>query len=279
MGAVCVLWRFVSLGGKLDRAKERHNGSQDARGTLAKNSPWGCRSCTTLPRSPLVPNSSSRGSYLRLDRSEPAWRILPPARLPSPEQSFSVAFHSAVDHSFLLHSGQHFIELDRGKTGGIIGHSVRDEQFAVVEQRTARIGNVWHISFPFAQDWFQQGFTQAANHFGRIVKIEQESADRVFSHRADAVAQHQPASLRLNRRPAVPNLNHFPRECRLQKDFRLIPEMDIVGEHEVDVLRVLPGQHCIQSIHLLREKGHPFVLNRRTVQSSKSKKKEVGCLQ
>jgi len=79
-----------------------------------------------------------------------SFRILSPARSPGQEQSFSVAFHNAVDRGFLLHSGQHFIELDRGETGGVIGHSVRDEQLAVVEQRTTRIGNVGHIPFPFA---------------------------------------------------------------------------------------------------------------------------------
>ncbi len=88
-------------------------------------------------------------------------------------------------------------------------------------------------------------------------------------------AQHQPARLSLDRRPAVSDLNQFPRKHRLEKNLRLIPEVNIVGEHKVDVLRVLPGQHCIQAINLLREDGHPFVLNRRTIQGDKSKKKEV----
>ena len=57
---------------------------------------------------------------------------------------------SARSVIFLLHGGQHFIQRDTGETGGIVGHPVRDEQVIVVEQRTTRIDNVWHVPFPFA---------------------------------------------------------------------------------------------------------------------------------
>jgi hypothetical protein len=42
-----------------------------------------------------------------------------------------------VRAAFLLHRGQHFIELDSNETGGIIRHPIWDEQLTVVEQRTA----------------------------------------------------------------------------------------------------------------------------------------------
>src|ERR1039458_778850 len=53
----------------------------------------------------------------------------------------------------------------------------------------------------------------------------------------------------------------------------------MVREHEIDVLRVLPGQHGIGAIDLPGEKRHPFVLDRWTIQSHELKNKEVRRLQ
>src|ERR1039457_1343526 len=53
----------------------------------------------------------------------------------------------------------------------------------------------------------------------------------------------------------------------------------MVREHEINVLRVLPGQHGIGAIDLPGEQSHPFVLDRWTIQSHELKKKEVVRLQ
>src|ERR1035437_5734404 len=53
----------------------------------------------------------------------------------------------------------------------------------------------------------------------------------------------------------------------------------MVREHEINILRVLPGQHGIGAIDLPGEKSHPFVLDRWTIQSHELKEKEVGRLQ
>ena len=68
---------------------------------------------------------------------------------------------------------------------------------------------------------------------------------RVLPHRADAMAEHQPAGIGFDRRSAIADLNQFPREGRLEEQAAFIPEVDVVGEHQVDVLVVLAGEHGI----------------------------------
>jgi hypothetical protein len=58
----------------------------------------------------------------------------------------------------------------------------------------------------------------------------------LFAHRPNAVTEDQPAGLGFNRGAAIPYLDEFPGEGRLEKDFLGIPEVDMVGEHEIDVL-------------------------------------------
>jgi hypothetical protein len=43
---------------------------------------------------------------------------------------------------------------------------------------------------------------------------------------ADTVAEDQPARFGLNRGPAVPKLDQFPREHRLKEHLAFIPEVD-----------------------------------------------------
>src|ERR1019366_5205810 len=97
--------------------------------------------------------------------------------------------------------------------------------------------------------------------------------------RTNAVGEDQPARLGFDRRSTVADLNQFPWKNRFEKNFGLIPETNMVREHEINILRVLPGQHGIGAIDLPGEKSHPFVLDRWTVQSHELKKKEVGRLQ
>ena len=111
-----------------------------------------------------------------------------------------------------------------------------------------------------------------------IVAIEQERADAVLSHGADTVAEDQPAGIGLDGGSAVPKLDQFPGERRFEEHLALIPEVDVVGKHQVDVLVVLAGEHGIEAVDLPGEQGHAFVLGGRTVQGDEPKEEEVGGL-
>src|SRR6266849_754053 len=50
---------------------------------------------------------------------------------------------------FVIHGSQHLIEWDGRESGGVIGHTIRNDQFAVVEESAARINDVGHVAFPF----------------------------------------------------------------------------------------------------------------------------------
>ena len=101
---------------------------------------------------------------------------------------------------------------------------------------------------------------------------------RVLSHRADTVAEDQPSGIGLDRRSAVPDLDQFPRKSGLEEHLALIPEMDVVGKHQVDVLVVLAGEHGIEAADLPGEDRHAFVFGGRAIQGNESKVEEVGSL-
>src|SRR3954454_20072738 len=57
-----------------------------------------------------------------------------------------------------------------------------------------------------------------------------------------------------------------------------MPEMDVIREHDVDVLVVLTREHGIPAIDFARENSHSFVLGGRAVQGDEPKQKEIGGL-
>ena len=121
-------------------------------------------------------------------------------------------FVMLFDDHFLVHGSQHFIEGNRSETGGVIGHAIGNDQFAVVEESATGINDVRHVAFTLPLVRFEQGFAEAADHFAGIIVIEEERADAVRSQGADTVAEDQPARFGLNGGPAVPKLDQFPRE-------------------------------------------------------------------
>src|SRR6516164_3777865 len=175
-----------------------------------------------------------------------------------------------------MHGRQDLSERDGSETSSVIGHSIRNDQFIVVDESATGINNIRHVTFAFALVGFDQGFPQSSDNLARIVAIKQERADAVLAHRANPVAQDQPAGVGLHGGPAVPKLNQFPRENRFKDQFAFIPEVDVVGKHDVDVLVVLAGEHGIEAVDFPREEGHTFVFGGRTIQSNESKKEEVG---
>ncbi len=111
------------------------------------------------------------------------------------------------DGDFLVHGSQHFSEGCRGETGGVIGHGIGNDQFAVVHESTAGINDIRNVPLTLALIRLEQGFTQAADHFAGIVAIKEECADAVRSQGADTMAEDQPACFSFNGGPAVPKLD------------------------------------------------------------------------
>src|SRR5579864_8927708 len=92
------------------------------------------------------------------------------------------------------------------------------------------------------------------------------------------MAEHQPARWGFNGGSTVPKLDQFPRKSRFEKQLVFIPEVDVVGKHQVDVLVVLSRQHRIPSVDFPGEKRHAFVLGRGTVQRNEPKAEEIRSL-
>ena len=147
-----------------------------------------------------------------------------------------------------------------------------------MEESATGINDVRHVAFTLPLIRFEQGFAEAADHFAGIVVIEEERADAVRSQGADTVAEDQPACFGLNGGPTVPKLDQLPGEHRFKEHLAFIPEVDVVGKHEVDVLVVLAREHGIEAVDFPGEDGHAFVLRGRTVQGDEPKEEEVRSL-
>src|SRR6266849_2053389 len=178
----------------------------------------------------------------------------------------------------LLHASQNLIEWNGSEARGVIGQAIRDDQLALVEESAASINDVGKISFPFVLIRLEQGLAKTADNLAGIIAIQQKRANAVLSHWADAMAEHQPACIGFNGGSTVPNLDQFPRKRRFKDHPALIPEVDVVGKHEVDVLIVLAGEHGIEAIDFPGEDGHAFVLGGRTIKGNESKEEEVRSL-
>src|ERR1019366_8599948 len=137
---------------------------------------------------------------------------------------------------FLIHGSQHLSEWDGCETRGVIGQTIGNDQFSVVEQSAAGINDIGHIAFTLVLVRLEQGFAEPSNHFGGILAIKEERAYTILSHRADTVTEDQPSGIGLDRRSAVPDLDQFPGKSRFEEHLALIPEVDVVGKHQGDVL-------------------------------------------
>src|SRR5882762_8728305 len=174
-----------------------------------------------------------------------------------------------------LHRLQQFVERDAGEARGRVAHGIGDDEFALMQNRAAGVNHVRHVAFALGFVRGKQRFAKAANYARGVVQVEQERAEAIFAHRADAMAQHQPAGFRFNGRTAVADLNEFPRLRRREQDSGVVPEMNVVGEHQQDVLVILAGQHCVTPVYFARKQRHAFVLHRGTVQSDKLEMNKV----
>src|SRR5688572_12833347 len=110
----------------------------------------------------------------------------------------------------LFHCGQHVAQRKRGEGGAVIGLGVGDDELSPVDQTAAGVNDVGHVAFALVFVGLDQRFAEAANDFGRIVQIQEECADAIFTHGAHAVAEDEPARLGLDGRAAIAHLNEFP---------------------------------------------------------------------
>jgi hypothetical protein len=77
--------------------------------------------------------------------------------------------------------------LHRGERCGVVGHPVGINPLAVLEQTAVKLSHVWDVAFALVFVVFNQRLGLAANNFGRVVTIEQESDDATLPHRLQAM--------------------------------------------------------------------------------------------
>src|SRR5205814_4283413 len=104
-------------------------------------------------------------------------------------------------------------------------------QLPPMQETATRINDVGDVTLALILIRLDQRLTQATDDSGGTISIKQECADAIFPHRPHAVAEHEPAGFRFDRGAAIPQLDEFPGELRLQDKPRGIPEMQVVREH------------------------------------------------
>ena len=52
--------------------------------------------------------------------------------------------------AFLVHGGQYFLKRHGSETGGVIGQTKGDDQFALVEESATCINDIGHVTFTLA---------------------------------------------------------------------------------------------------------------------------------
>src|ERR1022692_4971294 len=103
----------------------------------------------------------------------------------------------------LFHRGQDLVERERRERCGIVGYPIGNHELPAVHEATARVNDIGLVAVALVCIRFDQWFRQAANNLGRVVTIEQESADAVLSHGPHAVADYEPAGFGFDRRATI----------------------------------------------------------------------------
>ena len=68
-----------------------------------------------------------------------------------------------------------------------------------VAERAAGVDDVGDVAVPFVRQRSEQRLLGLADDDGRVVEVEEEGADGVGAHRADAVGEDEPALVELDR--------------------------------------------------------------------------------
>ena len=125
----------------------------------------------------------------------------------------------------------------------------------------------------------EQRLVEVTDHPARIVEIEQQRADRIGAERSDAVGDHQPARLGLERRPAVAELDQLPRAFGLLHQRCLTPLAHVVGVHHEVVDVVVAPERYVAAVDLAREQRHALVVRGAPGHRRHPERDEVGGLE
>lgn len=71
-----------------------------------------------------------------------------------------------------MHGGQDLSKRHSSKTSTVICHSIRDDQFILVDESSTSVNNIRHVAYTFALAGFDQGFPQSSDNFARIIAIK-----------------------------------------------------------------------------------------------------------
>ena len=85
---------------------------------------------------------------------------------------------------------KHFIQSHRGESRCVIGHGVRDDELALMDEATAGIDDIGDVAFALVLVGLDDRFA-GAGELRRIIAVEQKRADAVFAHGTHAVADDQ----------------------------------------------------------------------------------------
>ena len=105
----------------------------------------------------------------------------------------------------------------------------------------AGVDDVRHITVLLVGRRAEQWLAELANDPGRVFEIEKYGADVVGAHRADAVGDHKPASVSLDRRAAVAELEHIPGSGGHLVPKRVFPQAQVLRKDDRVRLAVGPG--------------------------------------
>ena len=122
-----------------------------------------------------------------------------------------MATQATLQFSTLFHRGQELVEREGSEGGGGVAHRVRDDQFPAMQEAAAGVNDIRHIAFALGFVGLSNGSRRRPMTCVGIFQIEQKRADAILAHGAHAVAEHEPARFRFDRRTAIAHLDEFPR--------------------------------------------------------------------
>src|SRR5689334_8938166 len=93
------------------------------------------------------------------------------------------------------------------------------------------------------------------------------------------MAQYQPTGPGFDRRSTIAKLNKFPGKRRFENEFRIVPEINIIRIHQVDVFVVLTREHGVKTSNFAREKSHAFILHGRPIESHELEMQKIRRLE
>src|SRR5215203_105432 len=96
-----------------------------------------------------------------------------------------------------------------------------------MDHSTTGVNHVGHITKPLPPGRNEYRLGGVADHPPGIRQVQQDCANAVLAHWTNAVSQEQPSRLRLERWPAISNLDYFPGEYRAAQQLGLVPEAHI----------------------------------------------------